>query len=411
LTSLHVDAQLGNVPVSQLQQHLDSYIERLHAAGVHCVHRASVPLRPVFLDPKWLDELKTALRALRHRLGAPEVLAAAAASASAVDNAQRETDAYRSGDFLPMLRPDLRIDTHGHARLIDINAGTAAAVTAFETDLMTDLYLGMRDDGLYGPTCERLRERAIHSSFRCDHSIVDALAARVNTTGAETIFCVRPAQTRNAAEFEGQELGFVERFSRQCSVPVKLFEFPGSFDPYPDMKRPLHVVPIGQFQLNRSLHVAHLHMFLAAENVRFTSHWLDSLFEKRLLTLLSGERLSPQVSVPTTVFAPTVPDADPAAWVLKHGSNMKRVVVGAEDPVGFATALQAADSRWIIRLPFLREGRVTLVDVIPEFSPFFLDGEVVSIFVRFVDADSTSTVVSPPPPNLGLTTAWIASPV
>jgi hypothetical protein len=275
--------------------------------------------------------------------------------------------------------------------------------------LMTDLYLGMRNDGLYG-----------HTSFRCDRSIVDALAARVNTAGAETVFCLRPAQTRNAAEFEGQELGFVERFSRGCLVPVKMFEFPGCFDPYPYLKRPLHVVPIGQFQLNRSLHVAHLHMFLSAENVRFTSHWLDSLFEKRLLTLLSGERLSPQVSVPTTVFAPTVPDADPAAWVLKHGSNMKRVVVGAEDPAGFATALQAADSQWIlqacaptahIRLPFLREGRVTLVDVVPEFSPFFLDDEIVAIFVRFVDADSTSTVVSPPPPNLGLTTAWIASPV
>ena len=404
-----IDSNLLNTPIARIEMHVDRYVDACRGLGIDC-DKDWVPLRPLFMQPEDVAGVEEGLKKLRTSLRQDEVLKRVLT---------RVPERYRGfaaqhfalSSHLTLMRPDLLGPTNDLA-IIDLNVGSATSVTAFETDLMNAFYHDMLGDGLFG-----------NLTPQYSASVVDAQATFIANAnpGLEQILALteRGALEHDAKIFAAQRQGFVAKLERATSLNALDYVFPGNAPVRELLEKKTLLYPLGQFNVHFGAQMKQLDRFLKnKQGATFFTSPFDSLYEKWLLDELEdsfGELRKATTTTPKDIDANAL---DKNAWVLKHGDNAKWVFVGDElSEAQWQKAVQdcAEDEPWILqkriapvpaKLPFLREGAIVFDGVFPEYSPFMLDDKLIAIFVRFVPQSSKSTVVSPPPKNLGLGVAW-----
>lgn len=395
---------------------VNTYRERCARLGIPPLAGASLPLRPFFLSPRQVRVLTEGLGLLFERLGSltPAVLLPGA-DPVAINLWDRHR---RSPAFWHLMRPDT-IFHDGEPSLIDLNLGTAAAVTCFETDLLAGFYRELfaaldLDPAPLEPALDGSVLEGQCRSLRRHLPRFDRIAALLQPTDS---------LEDQLALFGGQLAGYLEQLEQILGVEVLLTS------PEDGLASGLLASPgtlifqLGMIDLAVPARRVALAPLLELPGVerRWVSSPFTSLYEKNLLPLLASRGLG-QLAVPATVPVRVV-DVDDLVrrrehLVLKHGRNLKRVLVGAQTPPELwrdAVVLSAHIGEYLAqervvpmveRIPVLLGERIAHVDVSPEFSPFVVDGELSAVFVRYLPLGSSSAVVSPPPVDLGLGVAW-----
>ncbi len=403
----------ARVAPHKVQHAVSWYHLQCQQRGLPALEPRGLPLRPFLLPQALVPRLEIALAGVAAALETVQ----AARGPCPEGFSPLEQRHRAAGHRLDLWRPDLRLE-RGAMGLLDLNVGTPTAVTIFETDLLREFYFKMFEALDLDAKALGLAHHAAVAP-----RVVTLLRARF--PHVTTVLAVNdPSRLLDAHQYDGQLAGFLDGIQRGWGVDVVVAS-PQQAATAAVLGDPRTLV----LQLNTedlTLEPA-WQRYLPLLSVSDVEHrWWTSPFsgalEKHLLPSLSQRPWPAPLCVPEAmavtpeVLADLLQNQD--AWVVKHGGNLKRVLVGRacqqstwRDGVTLAAHLGGYVAQRLVQqvpsvVPVWEDGAVKLVEVEEEYSPFILEGKILTFFVRYLPLGSPSMVVSPPPKDLGLGVAW-----